>query len=53
MSGGDLARTVSRHGVHDMNIDIAIAERRPCGSLSSSGPITGASSANGAMVISR
>ena len=26
MSGGDLARTVSRHGVHDMNIDIAIAD---------------------------
>lgn len=36
-----------------LSIDIAIAARRPCGSRSSSGPITGASSANGAMVTTR
>ncbi len=35
------------------SIEVAIAARRPCGSRSSSGPMTGASSANGAMVISR
>ncbi len=35
------------------SIEPAIAARRPCGTRSSSGPITGASRVNGAIVITR
>ena len=51
-AGGDRAR--HRPGEHRAGQHrAAIAARRPCGSRSSSGPITGASSVKGAMVIGR
>ncbi|AIA05294.1 hypothetical protein DC74_4822 [Streptomyces noursei] len=47
------ARDIDSASSARASIAPAIAARRPCGTRSSSGPTTGASSANGAMVTSR